>query len=177
MLEDTVWKLPGEDRERIKNALAYFADPDDLIPDDVPGFGLLDDAVVIDLVCGALALKHDMEAYDDFCKYREAEEQRRGKTPKTSPEQWLESRRLQLQDRMRRRRIADWGIPARTARVGSVRRTLVTHAALPCHPWPDDGPAQLGTMRSDVLRGSDPPVTRTNSAQVLPRHRSASPTI
>ncbi len=104
MLEDTVWKLPGEDRERIKNALAYFADPDDLIPDDVPGFGLLDDAVVIDLVCGALALKHDMEAYDDFCKYREAEEQRRGKTPKTSPEQWLESRRLQLQDRMRRRR-------------------------------------------------------------------------
>ncbi len=105
MLEDKVWQLSGEDRARIKNALAYFADPHDLIPDDVPGFGLLDDAVVIDLVCGALALKHDMDAYEDFCKYRAAEELRRGESVDAiPPAQWLEARRLQLQDRMRRRR-------------------------------------------------------------------------
>src|SRR4029453_7728735 len=47
MLEDKVWELSGADRARITNALAYFADPDDIIPDNVPGFGFLDDAVVI----------------------------------------------------------------------------------------------------------------------------------
>ncbi len=69
MLEDKVWELSGEDRARITNALAYFADPDDIIPDDVPGFGLLDDAVVIDLACQEL--RHDIEAYEDFCKFRD----------------------------------------------------------------------------------------------------------
>ena len=32
MLEDRVWELSGADRARITNALAYFADPDDIIP-------------------------------------------------------------------------------------------------------------------------------------------------
>jgi uncharacterized membrane protein YkvA (DUF1232 family) len=107
MLEDRVWELSGEDRARITNALAYFADPDDIIPDNVPGFGLLDDAVVIDLACQEL--RHDMEAYQDFCKFRESEEQRRGKSvDPMSPEQWVRTRRAQLHDRMRRRRSTLW---------------------------------------------------------------------
>jgi uncharacterized membrane protein YkvA (DUF1232 family) len=107
MLEDKVWELSGADRARISNALAYFADPDDIIPDNVPGFGLLDDAVVIDLACQEL--RHDMEAYQDFCKFRESEEKRRGKSvDPLSPEQWVRTRRAQLHDRMRRRRSALW---------------------------------------------------------------------
>jgi uncharacterized membrane protein YkvA (DUF1232 family) len=107
MLEDKVWELSGEDRTRIVNALSYFADPNDIIPDDVPGFGLLDDAVVIELV--VQALRHDIEAYEDFCKFREAEEARRGKSvDPLQPEQWLRTRRAQLHDRMRRRRSALW---------------------------------------------------------------------
>jgi uncharacterized membrane protein YkvA (DUF1232 family) len=107
MLEDKVWELSGEDRARISNALAYFADPDDIIPDNVPGFGLLDDAVVIDLACQEL--RHDMEAYQDFCKFRESEEKRRGQSvDPLSPEQWVRTRRAQLHDRMRRRRSALW---------------------------------------------------------------------
>jgi uncharacterized membrane protein YkvA (DUF1232 family) len=107
MLEDRVWELSGEDRTRIVNALSYFADPNDIIPDDVPGFGLLDDAVVIELV--VQALRHDIEAYEDFCKFREAEEARRGKSvDPLQPEQWLRTRRAQLHDRMRRRRSALW---------------------------------------------------------------------
>jgi uncharacterized membrane protein YkvA (DUF1232 family) len=107
MVEDPVWKLSGDDRERITNALAYFADPDDIIPDNVPGFGLLDDAVVIELVCQSL--RHDIEAYQDFCKFREAEEKRRGKSiDPLSPEQWLQTRRTQLHERMRRRRSTLW---------------------------------------------------------------------
>ena len=107
MLEDRVWELSGEDRTRIVNALSYFADPNDIIPDDVPGFGLLDDAVVIELV--VQALRHDIEAYEDFCKFREAEEARRGKSvDPLQPEQWLRTRRAQLHDRMRRRRSSLW---------------------------------------------------------------------
>jgi len=107
MLEDRVWELSGEDRARIVNALSYFADPNDIIPDDVPGFGLLDDAVVIELV--VQALRHDIEAYEDFCKFREAEEARRGKSvDPLSPEQWVRTRRAQLHDRMRRRRSSMW---------------------------------------------------------------------
>lgn len=107
MLEDSAWELSGADRARITNALAYFANPHDIIPDDVPGFGLLDDAVVIELVCQTL--RHDIEAYLDFVKFRSAEEQRRGKSiDPLSPEQWLQTRRAQLHDRMRRRRTTLW---------------------------------------------------------------------
>jgi len=107
MLEDRVWELSGDDRTRIVNALSYFADPHDIIPDDVPGFGLLDDAVVIELV--VQALRHDIEAYEDFCKFRQHEEERRGKTvDPLMPDQWLKTRRAQLHDRMRRRRSALW---------------------------------------------------------------------
>ncbi len=105
ILEDKVWELSGDDRARIVNALAYFADPDDIIPDDVPGFGFLDDAVVIDLVCQTL--RHDIDAYEDFCKFRAAEEERRGKlVDPLSPEDWLRTRRVQLHERVRRRRRA-----------------------------------------------------------------------
>ena len=107
MLQDDVWELSGEDRTRITNALAYFGDPNDIIPDNVPGFGLLDDAVVIELVCQTL--RHDIEAYQDFRKFRETEEARRGKSiDPLSPEQWVRTRRAQLHDRMRRRRTTMW---------------------------------------------------------------------
>ena len=95
MLQDDEWRLVGRDRTRILDALTYFADPDDLIPDRVPGLGYLDDAIMIELV--AEELKHDFKAYEDFRAFRMAQ-------PKTDLEQKLESRRESLQARMRRRR-------------------------------------------------------------------------
>ena len=50
MLEDEEWALKGSDRERVVRGMAYFADPDDIIPDQVPVLGLLDDAIMIELV-------------------------------------------------------------------------------------------------------------------------------
>ena len=41
MLEDEQWRLAGADRTRVLSALAYFVDPDDLIPDRIPGIGAL----------------------------------------------------------------------------------------------------------------------------------------
>jgi len=103
ILLDAGWKLSGEDRERVANAIAYVADPDDLIPDHIPGLGYIDDAMMIDMV--AKDLRHDLQAYEDFCKFRAKEELRLGKLddPLTQ-EKYLATRRAQLHERMHRRR-------------------------------------------------------------------------
>ena len=107
MVEDSEWRLEGQDRNRVMYAMAYLADPADVIPDQIPGLGFLDDAIMVELVCQDL--RHEMEAYSDFCAYRTTEEKRRGagSTPATR-EQWLATRRNQLQERMRRRRASLW---------------------------------------------------------------------
>jgi uncharacterized membrane protein YkvA (DUF1232 family) len=106
MLEDQEWRLQGEDQQRVRNAMAYVADPHDLIPDQIPGLGFLDDAIMVELVCREL--RHEIDAYADFCKYRDDEEKRRGKGDALTREQWLSARRAQLHDRMRRRRASLW---------------------------------------------------------------------
>jgi uncharacterized membrane protein YkvA (DUF1232 family) len=75
MIEDEDWQLPSEDVSRVINALAYFANTQDLIPDDVPGLGYLDDAVMVDLVVRELA--GEIKAYTDFHKWRLEEAARR----------------------------------------------------------------------------------------------------
>lgn len=102
MLSDLEWRLPHQEANRVLNALAYFAEPEDLIPDSIPGFGFLDDAIMIELV--VRELKHEVEAYQDFCNYRARMRVERGQTAGVSRKQWLDNRRKELQSRMRRRR-------------------------------------------------------------------------
>ena len=105
MLTDHEWRLPQKDTMRVLNALAYFTEPEDLIPDHIPGIGYLDDAIMVELV--VRELQHEIEAYGDFCEYRVANPPRKGIKSKTSDitrEQWLEARRKDLHARMRRRR-------------------------------------------------------------------------
>jgi len=104
MVNDKEWRLEGEDRDRVVRALAYFADPKDLIPDAVPGIGFLDDAIMIELVVQDLV--HELEAYSDFCRMREKKDLilKSGTDGPTNREEWLEARRVQLQQRMQRRR-------------------------------------------------------------------------
>jgi uncharacterized membrane protein YkvA (DUF1232 family) len=110
MVEDDEWSLPQEETARVLNALAYFAEPEDLIPDHIPGLGFLDDAIMIELV--ARELRHEIEAYDDFCAFRDREGARRrskGQDDDVTRGQWLETRRTELMSRMRRRRRRDRG--------------------------------------------------------------------
>lgn len=109
MLEDDEWNLEGRDRTRLLNALTYFVDPDDLIPDRIPGLGYIDDAIMIELV--AQELKHDIEAYEDFCDFRSGK--------KKVGEEVIEKRRDDLQSRMRRRTRSE----RQNARGGSKRRS------------------------------------------------------
>ncbi len=94
MLHDPEWRLEGRDRARILDALVYFVDPDDMIPDKLPGIGYIDDAIMVELI--AEELKHEIKAYEDFCEFRGP------RSKKTDPDK-LEARRTSLQSRMRRR--------------------------------------------------------------------------
>ncbi|MEM6666602.1 MAG: YkvA family protein [Pseudomonadota bacterium] len=64
MLKDADWRLEGEDRKYVVNALVYFAEPHDMIPDEIPGIGFLDDAIMIDLAARELA--PELAAYAEF---------------------------------------------------------------------------------------------------------------
>ena len=76
MVVDKSWGLVDEDRKRVVEALAYFSEADDLIPDDIPGLGFLDDAIMIEIV--SRELKHEIQAYRDFVVFRAAEQARLG---------------------------------------------------------------------------------------------------
>jgi uncharacterized membrane protein YkvA (DUF1232 family) len=101
MIEDSEWKIPAEERADVLSALAYFSDPEDLVPDHIPVLGFLDDAIMIELV--AEELKDDIEAFEEFCAYRSREEGRSGDA-KVTREEWLDSKRRELHSRMRNRR-------------------------------------------------------------------------
>ncbi|MFT3791617.1 MAG: YkvA family protein [Rudaea sp.] len=69
MIEDDAWALPAPARVDVLEALVYFSDPEDLIPDDIEVIGLLDDAIMLELMLRKLAPV--LRAYADFCKFRE----------------------------------------------------------------------------------------------------------
>ncbi len=106
MLEDEEWKLPERERLKLLSALIYFGDPEDLIPDDMPGLGYLDDAIMIELVLREL--RHVIEAYADFCEFRDNYFRRfKVGTDAVTRNERVEARRQQLHERMMRRMRRD----------------------------------------------------------------------
>jgi len=102
MIQDPDWRLPHDEVVRILQALAYFAEPDDLIPDHIPGLGYLDDAIVAELL--VRELRHEIDAYRDFCKFRERERMQSAGVTDLKLRGRLRTKRAALQLRMRKRR-------------------------------------------------------------------------
>lgn len=105
MVSDTEWKLEDKERNTILSALAYFCDPNDLIPDHLPAIGYLDDAIYVEIVIQELSA--ELSSYEEFFKYRVAEENRRknkGLDTTVGREDWLADKRSVLHSRMRSRR-------------------------------------------------------------------------
>ncbi|GAB3006916.1 hypothetical protein GCM10010960_20390 [Arenimonas maotaiensis] len=108
MLADEAWSLPDEDRARVKAAMAYFSESDDLIPDDLPVLGFFDDAIAIEL--SAAEIRHELDAYAEFCEYRQEQAESRGlDAAAVGRADWLSARRDELINRMHRRRNREQG--------------------------------------------------------------------
>ena len=90
MINDAEWQLKTEERYRVLSALAYLCDPEDLIPDHVPGLGFLDDAIYAE----------------------EARRKAAGKDIRVGREDWLADKRAALHGKMRKRRLTSRGAGA-----------------------------------------------------------------
>jgi uncharacterized membrane protein YkvA (DUF1232 family) len=102
MLTDEEWHLPEGDRERLLATFVYFADPEDILPDNIPVIGYLDDVIIIELV--VRELQHVRVAYEDFCQFRDEFDSGQGKNvdPVIRRDR-IDRRRQQLHQRMQRR--------------------------------------------------------------------------
>jgi uncharacterized membrane protein YkvA (DUF1232 family) len=110
MINDEEWNLSQDERRHVLSALAYLCDPEDLIPDHVPGLGFLDDAIYAEIVLGEL--RNEISLYEEFCAFRKAEEASRkaqGEDVRVGRDEWLAEKRAALHAKMRKRRVAEGG--------------------------------------------------------------------
>ena len=74
VIVDEHYRAPRAVKNKVLAALAYFAHPHDLIPDDVPVLGFLDDAIMIKFA--ERNFRHELNAYRKFNRFARGAEQR-----------------------------------------------------------------------------------------------------
>ena len=108
---DAHWQADTEAREQFAAALAYFVDPNDLIPDDAR-YGYLDDALVLKLALAAH--RHEWLAWRDYRDYIATYPEDTGIDRGT----WMRRRRERLELELRKR-SAERAYPASGRRESS----------------------------------------------------------
>ena len=68
MFIDNQWELSSATKKYLLAAFSYLTQVDDLIPDNIPVIGLLDDCIVIDIV--ADRIKCELDNYTNFSQCR-----------------------------------------------------------------------------------------------------------
>jgi uncharacterized membrane protein YkvA (DUF1232 family) len=74
VVEDKDWAPPKRIQSQVLTALAYFSNPEDLIPDHIPVLGFLDDAIMIKII--EQEFQHELAGYRRFRRFRDGAEQR-----------------------------------------------------------------------------------------------------
>ena len=74
LVVDTEYAAPQRVKDEVLAGVAYFSNPDDLIPDHIPGLGYLDDAIMVKFI--EEEFRHELWGYRKFKKVRDASEQR-----------------------------------------------------------------------------------------------------
>lgn len=99
MLEEEDWPLEEQERRDVASALAYFYRSEDVVPDSVPVLGLVDDAIIAELVLGEM--QDEINAYREYCEFRASARQHGGEN--VSREDWYKARKHEIFERMRNR--------------------------------------------------------------------------
>jgi uncharacterized membrane protein YkvA (DUF1232 family) len=106
IITDPDYRPPATVVNDVLGALAYFANPDDLIPDNIPVLGFLDDAIMIKFV--EEEFKHELKAFRKFRRFRDGAEQRpwtstaRGRLPGR-----LDAQRAKLREEVNNKKKSD----------------------------------------------------------------------
>jgi uncharacterized membrane protein YkvA (DUF1232 family) len=74
LIQDKDYAAPRKVRDDVLAAIAYFSNPQDLIPDQIPALGFLDDAIMVKII--EEEFKHELWGYRKFRKRRDSSEQR-----------------------------------------------------------------------------------------------------
>lgn len=74
IIEDEDYAAPQQVKNQVLAGLAYFSNPEDLIPDHIPALGFLDDAIMVKLV--EEEFKHELWGYRKFRGFNAPSEQR-----------------------------------------------------------------------------------------------------
>ena len=74
IIQDEDYKAPQSVKNQVLAGLAYFANPEDLIPDHIPALGFLDDAIMVKFV--EEEFKHELWGYRKFRGFNAPTEQR-----------------------------------------------------------------------------------------------------
>ncbi len=98
MLQDDKWSLTETDKKAILSASHYLLDNNDVIPDDIPKIGLLDDCIIIDIA--AKKTKKELDNYQDFDKTRKIY----AKDNEFNINDWRKTKRQESFSRLRNRR-------------------------------------------------------------------------